>query len=133
MRIFKKAEISFLGKIILVLIILVIIIFVFLGGWWPAISNINPFVRFENTNAIKNSCELACIDNEKQEYCEKSRELRLGGGKVVKGTCASISQISIKGFDGVTTCSKIACETTLAPDCYENRKKIDCKKFSENI
>jgi len=60
-------------------------------------------------------------------FCEKSRELRLGGGNSVEGACDSISDVAIEGYVGIPKCAFITCEEVEDAVCYDEGKKVDCE------
>ncbi len=57
----------------------------------------------DNTESIQNACELACLDKDKVEYCEKIRTIKFNQTSK-KGTCEKLSeekQFEIKSCIGI--------------------------------
>ena len=115
--------------IILALVVLVVLIWGIVTYLEGGFSNLGLFTGSKNIDFIESECKLACLDMNETLFCEKERTLKFGGGNSVKGSCGSISDVTVEGYDGIPKCAFITCDETEEAVCYEEGKKVSCDKL----
>jgi hypothetical protein len=129
----KKGLVNSVGALILVLIVFAVIVLGMTTGIFGGFGSISPFAQQENTFEVVNHCGVVCLDRNSTQYCIESQKplpLRLGNGKVVKGSCGSIQEVGIHGFDGIPSCRYIKCSEPPAAVCLDNGREVDCSEFA---
>lgn len=119
-----------IGAIVLFLLVLFGLLLFFYPGILDSLGVFDFYSGgVKNIDFIESECKLACLDMNETLFCEKERTLKFGGGNSVKGSCGSISDVTVEGYDGIPKCAFITCDEIEEAVCYEEGKKVSCDKL----
>lgn len=106
-RLDKKGQSLTTGTIVLIVLgiaVLVFLIFGFSTGWSSLWGRISGFVGGgSNLDSIKQGCELACVSNNKQDFCVNERTAKFGSEVETWNGTAPVNASSISA-----TCHQFA-------------------------
>ena len=91
----KRGQNLTLGTIILIILgiaVLVFLIFGFTTGWGNLFDRFKNFAGTSNVDTIKQACELACVGENKAQFCTDVRSVNWGDGNETTGTCKEFSE-----------------------------------------
>ncbi len=95
-----QMQIEVLVALVMGVLVLAFGIFGFITNWDMFNNKVCIFGNcYSNVESVQNECKLACIDNDKETYCEKEIKLKLNENKIEKGTCESFSNQPFDGFE----------------------------------
>ena len=110
----KKAQgmsTSTIVLLILGLVILVVLILGFTLGW----DRLAPWVKQNNIDTVKASCNIACTTGSQYDYCAKLQTVNDGNNKKFDETCYNLAYDPDKKyldrFYGIAQCSQIDCSS----------------------
>lgn len=91
--------------LILGLIILVVLVLGFTLGW----NKILPFVKSDNIDTLKTSCDIACSTGSVYGYCSKMQTVNDGVNKKFDETCYNLADVAKYPAYGIESCPEIEC------------------------
>ena len=125
-----RALIEYIIAIIIFAVLLFVIYFWSGNTFSDVINYIRPYSAIDNTRYIKNFCNYYCGESNEEVFCNESKELNLGDGKTIKGSCAALSEVFIANLkEGISSCINIDCDFIEPAVCYKERRRIDCSEF----
>jgi hypothetical protein len=129
----RGGESSALGLIIafilgiLILISVIYLMYQFFPNFFYSIGLFGN-LGYVSTESIMNSCKLACLEGNSTLFCEKERKWEIGDGRVIEGTCYSISKVKFNDISSVASCNKekVSCNDEKNAICKLDKKIVDC-------
>lgn len=93
--------------LILGLVILVVLILGFTLGW----NQIVPWIKSDNLNTLKSSCEIACTTGSEYQFCSVMKTVKDGVNDNFEETCYNLAtnETYVNRGYGIATCPSIDC------------------------
>jgi hypothetical protein len=86
--------------LIIGVVILVVLVIGFTKGW----STFAPWLKSDNIDSIKNSCDIACSTNSEYGFCTVEREVKDGENPKFEATCEELSLNPSYASYGIDPC-----------------------------
>ena len=102
----KKAQEMSTGTIILLILGLVVLVVLILGftlGW----DTFLPFLKNNNIESIKTTCQVACTTNNAYDFCTASRSIKDGVNEKFTATCDELSSGYSDRAYGINPCNDL--------------------------
>lgn len=99
--------------IVLGIIVLAILAIGFTFGWKALV----PWIKTNNIDTIKQSCQLACTTQSQYDYCSVKRSVNDGKNIKFDATCnelATDAKFSSRNY-GIAACDSVTCSTKSNP------------------
>lgn len=108
----KKAQGMSTSTIVLLIIGLIILVVLVLGftlGW----DRLAPWVKQNNLDTVKASCNIACSTGSAYDYCSVVRTVKDGNNPSFDETCYGLAtkQEYLDRFYGIAQCPQVDCST----------------------
>ncbi len=104
----KRGQNITLGTIILIIlgvVVMVILIFGFTTGWGKLWERLTGTAGNSNVDTVVTACNLACNTENKYGYCREVKNVKLGGGKNLVGSCENFEG----EIAGLSACGSFEC------------------------
>lgn len=102
----KKAQGMSTSTIILLILGLVILVVLILGftlGW----QRIAPWIKSDNIDSLKTSCNVACSTNSEYAFCTVNQAVKDGVNDDFDATCEELSTMPEYADYGIETCPNL--------------------------
>lgn len=86
--------------LIIGVVILVVLVIGFTKGW----SSILPWIKDNNIDSVKKSCDIACSTNSQYEFCSIKRDVKDGENPTFEATCEELSTTQRFSSYGIEPC-----------------------------